>query len=171
MSAYRKRPVIIEATQYTGDNAAELIGIIGPERCTCSQEGQLQIHTLEGIMAADRGDYIIRGVQGEYYPCKPDIFRQTYEKVNDTQRDIPLRRCCRNCEYDAAGRCTYFDEILKDDSPCGHWANEGTAYLEERTPDPITLAICNDQYTLTIGEAQRIAAALEACIRALQGAR
>ena len=86
-------------------------------------------------------------------------------------RYIPLRRCCGNCQYNASGRCTYFDEILKDEEPCGHWDNEGTAYLESRTNDPITLAICGDQYMLTIGEAQHIADALEACIRAVQEGR
>ena len=42
-----------------------------------------EIHTLEGTMQASYGDYIIKGVKGEFYPCKPDIFEQTYEKVED----------------------------------------------------------------------------------------
>lgn len=77
---YRKKPVVIEALQYTGDNADEIIkftkGLV--------QVGvgkSLIIPTLEGDHIASVGDYIIKGVNGEFYPCKPDIFEQTYEKV------------------------------------------------------------------------------------------
>ena len=48
-----------------------------------TQDGKLKISTLEGDMFADRGDWIIKGVKGEYYPCKPDIFEATYEVVKD----------------------------------------------------------------------------------------
>lgn len=61
---YRKKPVIIEAIQFE-DNP------------------YLKIETLEGIMKASVGDYIIKGVNGEFYPCKPDIFEKTYERVID----------------------------------------------------------------------------------------
>lgn len=45
--------------------------------------GKLKIKTLEGVMTADIGDYIIKGVNGEFYPCKPDIFEKTYEEVKE----------------------------------------------------------------------------------------
>lgn len=85
---YRKKPVVIEAVQWTGDNFEEirkmLINadenrIIMPH--PNEDEDSLLIATLEGEMRADKNDYIIKGVQGEFYPCKPDIFEATYEEV------------------------------------------------------------------------------------------
>jgi len=78
---YRKKPVVIEAIQWTGDNFG-VVGkfsesIFGPY----GKESHLEINTLEGRMKADVGDWIIRGIKGEIYPCKPDIFEQTYEPV------------------------------------------------------------------------------------------
>lgn len=79
---YRKKPVTIEAMIFTGHNANEVEAWI--ERP--AEEGSWgycdfwEIETLEGTMTARPGDYIIRGVQGEFYPCKPDIFEQTYEE-------------------------------------------------------------------------------------------
>lgn len=85
MAEYRKKPVVIEAFQYDGDfkysdgeyyvpdwaQKAEDEGILFFEG-----RGELKIKTLEGVMNADAGDYIIRGVNGELYPCKPDIFKR-----------------------------------------------------------------------------------------------
>lgn len=77
MSKYRKRPVVIEAVQWTGSNVGELtMHMNGGGNFALSG---LEIKTLEGTMRADIGDYIIRGVKGEFYPCKPDIFEATYE--------------------------------------------------------------------------------------------
>ena len=77
MAKYRKKPVVIEATQWNGDNWSEI------DRWGCkssqTQDDELWIPTLEGIMKASPGDYIIKGIQGEFYPCKPAIFEQTYE--------------------------------------------------------------------------------------------
>lgn len=82
---YRKKPVIIEAKKLTEDNMLDVKewcnGELIPNRPACRYD--LAIKTLEGIMQADIGDYIIKGVQGELYPCKPDIFEATYEKVED----------------------------------------------------------------------------------------
>ena len=86
---YRKKPVVIEAIVFTRDNFEEVVEFTNgtahslrierrPDgKCTCI------IPTLEGEHIANEGDYIIRGVKGEYYPCKPDIFKQTYEEVED----------------------------------------------------------------------------------------
>jgi len=91
MAKYRKKPVVIEAVQWTGKNFEELAELIGsleegrPERRAVYDELDmtLKIKTLEGVMAANPGDYIIKGISGELYPCKPDIFEQTYEAVKD----------------------------------------------------------------------------------------
>jgi hypothetical protein len=99
MKSYRKKPVVIQAVRWTGMEANlpdvfELIGdisklpsdgayYVAPAIGFTPAIGTLQIPTLEGMMTAQPGDYIIRGVKGEIYPCKPDIFEATYEAVQD----------------------------------------------------------------------------------------
>lgn len=80
---FRKKPVEIEATQLTRENVGELAFYVGGEVIfSFDPVGvQLLIPTLEGTMTAREGDWIITGVQGEKYPCKPDIFEATYEAV------------------------------------------------------------------------------------------
>jgi hypothetical protein len=86
MSRYRKKPVVIEAIRYTGHvNATEVIDwVLAGDGTARFLDGPLAIDTLEGTMLAQPGDYVIRGVQGEFYPCKPDIFEATYEPVKET---------------------------------------------------------------------------------------
>lgn len=81
---FKKKPVIIEAIQWTGNNIEE-IERFAPRIITVNknQADELCIDTLEGVMTASKEDWIIRGVQGEYYPCKPDIFEETYEAVEE----------------------------------------------------------------------------------------
>lgn len=90
MSKFRKKPVVIEAFQYRTDGPTPV-----PEWMTDAMSrgdaywtsitapSPLAIKTLEGVMTAQPGDYIIKGVQGEIYPCKPDIFEATYEPVKE----------------------------------------------------------------------------------------
>jgi hypothetical protein len=81
---YRKKPVVIEAMQWTGDNATEIAEFTkGSGRYIEIDENAkaIRIETLEGTMSANLNDYIIKGVKGEFYPCKPDIFEETYESV------------------------------------------------------------------------------------------
>ena len=81
---YRKLPVEVEARLVTRGTAVEIAEWIregdGEGYVVGSPIG-IEIHTLEGVMTADEGDYVIKGVAGEFYPCKPDIFEQTYEVV------------------------------------------------------------------------------------------
>ena len=77
---YRKKPIIVEAIQYTGDNLLEVMKFCGEGKTLFDY--CLYIVTLEGNMRANKGDYIIKGVHGEFYPCKPDIFKETYETVS-----------------------------------------------------------------------------------------
>ena len=79
---YRKKPVVIDAVQWTGQNSEELSEFMN--RDFEQKSYYAVIKTLEGNMLASKGDFIIKGVQGEFYPCKPDIFEQTYELVGDT---------------------------------------------------------------------------------------
>lgn len=83
--AYRKKPVVVEAVQWTGENHAEMCEFIDPEVFEIKPKEGLIIHTLEGDHHASPGDYIIKGVNGEFYPCKPDIFAKTYEPATLTQ--------------------------------------------------------------------------------------
>jgi hypothetical protein len=76
---YKKKPVVISAAQWTGQNVAEVRDFVGDD--AIFRQGVLHVHTLEGDMYASIGDYIIRGVQGEFYPCKPEIFEASYEPV------------------------------------------------------------------------------------------
>ncbi len=80
---YRKKPVVIEAVQFTGDNAGDVERFIGDAYETWIPSlRKVAIRTLEGEMTASPGDYVIRGVQGDY-PCKQDIFEATYECIED----------------------------------------------------------------------------------------
>lgn len=81
MAKYRKKPVEIEAIQWNGNNFIEIDNFITIQHETYPAAGIVKIPTLEGIMVANEGDYIIKGVNGEFYPCKPDIFDKTYEKI------------------------------------------------------------------------------------------
>ncbi|GAA1064713.1 hypothetical protein GCM10009574_023260 [Streptomyces asiaticus] len=80
---FRKKPVEIEAVQFTADTFREAIRFVPIDQFGDAGEDErgifMTIKTLEGRMRADEGDWIIRGVQGEHYPCKPDIFEATYE--------------------------------------------------------------------------------------------
>ena len=87
---YQKKPVVVEAMQYTTSNGPDIrkwsdgkcveSPVLEPSEDNPTGE-YMQIRTLEGTMIASLGDYIIRGVEGEFYPCKPGIFAKTYEPV------------------------------------------------------------------------------------------
>ncbi|MDP3984434.1 MAG: hypothetical protein Q8Q52_05425 [Acidimicrobiia bacterium] len=87
---YRKKPVVIEAVQWTGKNLTDMEQFLGgaganwyrPSGAALAR-GEIFIRTLEGEHTANAGDWIIKGVKGEFYPCKPDIFEMTYEKVEE----------------------------------------------------------------------------------------
>lgn len=79
---FRKKPVVIEAVQFrNGKIPHELDDAIIAGLIRFCEDGTLLIDTLEGVMIGRSGDWIIKGVNGEYYPCKPDIFEKTYEPV------------------------------------------------------------------------------------------
>ncbi|MFC2996114.1 hypothetical protein ACFODO_12715 [Acinetobacter sichuanensis] len=76
---YRKKPIVIDAWQNSDENEFPIW--VDNANVGRGSGGVILINTLEGVMKAMPGDYIIKGVQGEVYPCKPDIFEATYEKV------------------------------------------------------------------------------------------
>lgn len=91
---WRKKPITVEVWPWEGktETASEIIdwilshdgnaGFSCGESC-CEGNRSIRIQTLEGTMYADPGDVIIRGIAGEFYPCKPDIFLNTYERVDE----------------------------------------------------------------------------------------
>jgi hypothetical protein len=88
---FRKKPVVIEAIQWNGSNFDEVMNFMQEfhghkvayedAEEIAKKTKTLHINTLEGVMTATKNDWIIKGVKGEFYPCKPDIFKQTYESV------------------------------------------------------------------------------------------
>ena len=93
---YKKKPTIIEALQWTGKNHHEMFEFLGGKTNESIKtngknfyidhskvNGGLVIKTLEGEHIASINDYIIKGIRGEFYPCKPDIFNETYEEVKE----------------------------------------------------------------------------------------
>jgi hypothetical protein len=77
---FRKKPVVIDALRFTASlSPADLHHFLGSFDNLVVGKDHIVIRTLEGDMRADEGDWIIKGVKGEFYPCKPDIFAATYE--------------------------------------------------------------------------------------------
>lgn len=95
MPQFRKKPVVIEAMQYTLEARDEIVAWCGAQGTAVGEEGEvyelrnLRIETLEGVMLASPGDWIIKGIKGEFYPCKPDIFAATYEPASTPAATIP----------------------------------------------------------------------------------
>jgi len=87
MPKYRKKPVVIEAVKFTRDNFQEIRDFTDYQAHTLTIERRINgiatciIPTLEGQHIATEGDFIIKGIIGEFYPCKPDVFEQTYELI------------------------------------------------------------------------------------------
>lgn len=85
MAKYRKKPVEIEAVQFLDTpEQLDILSNFMEKDVIVSYSGispVLYIHTLEGVMSASVGDFIIRGIKGEYYPCKPNIFEDSYDKI------------------------------------------------------------------------------------------
>lgn len=118
MPKFRKKPVVIEAIQWTGSNLEEIRNFVGNdlienyikhfdiERTLIKQTlSGIAVNTLEGTMIVNYGDYIIKGVNNEFYPCKPDIFKQIYEEIiddNKKQKETYLSKYLRenNCSYE-----------------------------------------------------------------------
>lgn len=81
---FRKKPIVIEAVQWKGtwtDEMAEFTKDKQGRSFSFEQYGVLYVKTLEGTMVANKGDWIIKGIKGEFYPCAKEIFEQTYEPV------------------------------------------------------------------------------------------
>lgn len=99
VQTFRKKPVEIQAIQLEGtiDSTNHVLAWIGAHGADASRadrsnpEAGLLIKTLAGEMLASPGDYVIRGVQGEFYPCKPDIFAATYDAAGEERASVPIK--------------------------------------------------------------------------------
>ena len=118
---YRKKPVVIQAFQITEETRADNsswpewlhvawnkphteVGAVMPVMYPNSDgHDQLAVHTLEGLLRINFGDFLIRGVKGELYACKPDVFAMTYEKVEPSEEESSS--CSGNCHGGCAGKC------------------------------------------------------------------
>jgi hypothetical protein len=106
---YRKKPVVIEAVQFL-DTTESIEGLANFIDHTvrigyATKPPTISICTLEGVMEANEGDFIIKGVNGEFYACKPDIFDKTYEMVDD-EPDI-CEKCIENKWHEENGHCEH----------------------------------------------------------------
>jgi hypothetical protein len=91
VQTYIKKPVAIQAIQWTGMNLKQVIEFIGLHPSASKwtwDEYELKIFTMEGPLRATIGDFIIRGIKGEFYPCKPDIFEATYEQAEPGYKPV-----------------------------------------------------------------------------------
>lgn len=90
MPKFRKKPVVIEAHQYIGNilPMGDFFDGKVMSEFTDSRGPYIMIQTLEGNMIGEVGDFIIKGVNGEFYPCKPDIFEKTYEAVDRPHKPV-----------------------------------------------------------------------------------
>jgi hypothetical protein len=136
-SRYRKLPVEIEAVQLTSENAADAWEWVAPAvkagqaaDVSIDIDKGLTISTLEGDMRASFGDWIIKGVRGEFYPCKPDIFEATYEpaaaQAATSPAEAALRRLgARAYEVSAdLGTAIRALRLIRDTYPPGHAAHD-----------------------------------------------
>lgn len=135
VQSFRKKPVTIQAIQWTGENTKEVLDFIG-RQITVGQVNMftgkvvdMDIPTLEGTMKATVGDWIIKGVKGEFYPCKPDIFEQTYECVSEP---TDFLKAYSISYLDADQNGSYRNECT-----CIHAVNLKTAILQflDRNPN------------------------------------
>jgi hypothetical protein len=117
---YKKKPVIIEAVQYKRDENISSCMDFCPDMIYNQEDNEYDIVTLEGRMRITKGDFIIKGVNGEFYPCKPDIFRKTYEEVA-----ISKMETVEPCEW-----CD--DNWVYSDGHFGRYDTEEIKYLELR---------------------------------------
>ncbi len=87
MKKYRKKPIVIDAVRFD-PSSSNRNTIARLPNVAAEPDGTLSIHTLEGVMTAYPGDWIIRGIKGEVYPCKADIFEATYEPADSLENVV-----------------------------------------------------------------------------------
>lgn len=111
---FRKKPIEIQAIRWTGDNLDELRAFV-PEECRENRVGApMGIRTLEGVMLISHGDWIIKGIKGEFYPCKDEIFRKTYDCMTCSGTGLVFV----DCDDPQCGDSTWDHECNAGSDPC-----------------------------------------------------
>lgn len=117
---YRKKPVEIEAIKYEKEHIGRALDFCNKFRYN-PHDNEYYVDTLEGCMKATEGDYIIKGVNGEFYPCKPDIFDKTYEKFDEEIQNNKTKKF----------------KISFDFEPYDDWSKTDVKEMVEKVIDPI----------------------------------
>ena len=113
---FRKKPVVIDAIQWTEKNILQVAAFMKlGEVTTDFLDNAILIKTLEGEMKAMPKDWIIRGVKGELYPCKPDIFEATYEPIEEAHPKGTEEKLCRRCKKYSCGGDMEFCAVCNDE--------------------------------------------------------
>lgn len=123
---YRKKPVVIDAIKWDGKNVKEVMDFMAWRNVSHDARTGLLIHTLEGNLHANIGDMIIKGVQGEFYACKPDIFAATYEV--ESSPPLPQQGGEQTAEFDAWMHARLFNDPPLSVTPFDAW-NAGRAAI------------------------------------------
>lgn len=117
ISNYTKKPVTVKAVQWNGTNKQEIYDFVGESGIisTNDDKNELIIFTLEGNHHASIGDYIIEGVNGEFYSCKPDIFKKTYIESSDSIKDPTIENnfSFHNISEDKVNYCNTIRSLAK----------------------------------------------------------
>lgn len=120
MSKYVKKPVVIDAIQYTGDNMKDIACFMGVTGLAFRGK-KIFVPTLEGEALCSPGAYIIKGISGEFYPCDEEIFYKTYEPVPELEETICEE--CTNCVH-------FWDDILSKTESCSGKESACDKYVE-----------------------------------------
>ena len=116
---YKKKLVVIEAVQYDGthESFSEIQEFCNTIEVTAYNDKKLKIPTLEGFHDASINDWIIKGIKGEFYPCKPDIFEEIYEEVDNDEPILKEKECprCRKIRHLSKDRNICLECMNKED--------------------------------------------------------
>lgn len=127
---FKKKPVTIDAIQWNGENTEDVLKFLGESLNVNVDADGFKINTLEGTMTASVGDFIIKGVKGEFYPCKPDIFEQTYELEQKCENNI-----ARNSANNLMNFGQALIELQNGKKLCRKGWNGKGIYIELQVPD------------------------------------
>lgn len=121
---YKHKPTIVEAMQWTGNNLDELRAFVPEEFRHNKIHQPMGIVTLEGVMTISEGDFVVKGLCGEFYPVKPDIFNSSYEKVESLQERQHVES-----QYCWCGPTLI--QAIDDEHDCEVWSHRGHEELNQ----------------------------------------
>lgn len=117
---FRKKPIVVEAIKYEKTHIGRALDFCNLLRYN-PHDNEYYVETLEGCMKVTEGDFIIKGVNGEFYPCKPDIFEKTYEKLDEEIQINKVKKFKISFEFE----------------PCYDWSKTDVKEMVEKAMDPI----------------------------------